>query len=103
MGASDQEKRKIFDKKNEAIDFCTEMEYLLMSCYKNFFDEKYKEEGYFIIKNIRSAINEVYNSSQSQAAIDFEFFERKLEYYCDLLFFKLEKARERAKIIDFKM
>merc|ERR1739838_611049 len=90
--ASDQEKRKIFDKKNEAIDFCIEMEYLLMSCYKEFFNEKYKEEGYFIIGNIRSAINEIDNGSQSQAAIDFEFFEGKLEDYCDLLFFKLEKG-----------
>ena len=90
--ASDKEKRKIFDKKNEAIDFCIEMEYLLMSCYKEFFNEKYKEEGYFIIGNIRSAINEIDNGSQSQAAIDFEFFEGKLEDYCDLLFFKLEKG-----------
>ena len=83
--ASDQEKRKIFDKKNEAEDFCIEMEYLLMSAYKDFFDEEYKEEGYLLIENIRFAINE--NTA------DFDFIEfEKLKEYCDFTFFKLEKG-----------
>lgn len=83
--ASDQEKRKIFDKKNEAEDFCIEMEYLLMSPYKDFFDEEYKEEGYSLIENVRLSIDE--NTVDSNF-IEFE----KLKEYCDFTFFKLEKG-----------
>merc|ERR1739838_530420 len=36
--ASEKEKRKIFDEKIEAEDFCIEMEYLLTSPYKDFFE-----------------------------------------------------------------
>ena len=83
--ASDQEKRKIFDKKNEAKDFCIEMEYLLTSPYKDFFDEEYKEEGYSLIENVRSSIDE--------NIVDSNFIEfEKLKEYCDFTFFKLEKG-----------